>query len=124
MTMTYNLAMALHPKIEIKKDGVVEVGMTDARAALTSLIREVSWGHRPGAFTERGTRVAMVVPLDFYEQAARDREIVERLRGMAHIPAGVSVEEHPDVAQRARIVYEALESAERDIAAAKNIAES
>jgi len=69
MTMTYTLAMALHPKIEIKGDGVAEVGMTDARAALTSLIREVSWGQRPGAFTERGTRVAMVVPPEFYNRA-------------------------------------------------------
>jgi prevent-host-death family protein len=71
--MTYTLAMALHPKIEIKEDGVAEVGMTDARAALTSLIREVSWGHRPGAFTERGKRVAMLVPPESYEQAASDR---------------------------------------------------
>jgi prevent-host-death family protein len=77
--MTYTLAMALHPKIEIKKDGVAEVGMTDARAALTSLIREVSWGQRPGAFTERGKRVAMVVPTEFYAQAVRDRAIIDEL---------------------------------------------
>ncbi|GHH30021.1 type II toxin-antitoxin system Phd/YefM family antitoxin [Streptomyces rubradiris] len=78
--MTYTLAMALHPKIEIKEDGVAEVGMTDARAALTSLIREVSWGQRPGAFTERGKRVAMLVPPEFYEQAVRERAALERVR--------------------------------------------
>lgn len=84
--MTYTLAMALHPKIEIKKDGVAEVGMTDARAALTSLIREVSWGQRPGAFSERGTRVAMVVPLAFYEQAVRDRAIIDELHRRTQDP--------------------------------------
>lgn len=80
--MTYTLAMALHPKIEIKKDGVAEVAMTDARAALTSLIREVSWGQRPGAFTERGTRVAMVVPLDFYERAKAQADTSAQLRAV------------------------------------------
>lgn len=77
--MPYTLAMAVHPKIRIEDDGVAEVAMTDARAALTSLIREVSWGQRPGAFTERGKRVAMVVPTDFYEQALRDRARLESL---------------------------------------------
>ena len=77
--MPYTLAMALPPKIRIEDDGVAEVAMTDARAALTSLIREVSWGQRPGAFTERGKRVAMVVPTDFYEQALRDRARLESL---------------------------------------------
>lgn len=77
--MPYTLAMALHPKIRIADDGVAEVAMTNARAALTSLIREVSWGQRAGAFTERGTRVAVVVPPDFYEQALRDRARLESL---------------------------------------------
>lgn len=84
--MTYTLAMALHPKIEIKKDGVAEVAMTDARAALTSLIREVSWGQRPGAFTERGKRVAMVVPPEFYERAVRDRAIIDELHRRTQEP--------------------------------------
>ncbi len=77
--MPYTLAMALHPKIHTADDGVAEVAMTDARAALTSLIREVSWGRRPGAFTERGKRVAVVVPTDFYEQALADRARLESL---------------------------------------------
>lgn len=92
--MTYTLAMALHPKIEIKDDGVADVAMTDARAALTSLIREVSWGQRPGAFTERGKRVAMVVPPEFYEQAVRDRAVIELLRKRAEEGAG---SEHPEL---------------------------
>jgi antitoxin (DNA-binding transcriptional repressor) of toxin-antitoxin stability system len=80
MTMTYTLAMALHPKIDIKQDGVAEVGMTDARAALTSLIREVSWGHRTGAFTERGTRVALVVPPEFFERTNVLRRALELVK--------------------------------------------
>lgn len=80
--MPYTLAMAVHPKIEIKEDGVAEVSMTYARAALTSLIREVSWGQRPGAFTERGKRVAMVVPPDFYDQAGTDRRFVQAIERM------------------------------------------
>jgi prevent-host-death family protein len=71
--------MAADPRIEIADDGVAEVSMTDARAALTPFIREVSWGGRAGAFTERGKRVAVVVPPDFYEQALRDRARLESL---------------------------------------------
>jgi hypothetical protein len=77
--MTYTLAMAADQRIEIADDGVAEVSMTDARAALTPLIREVSWGGRPGAFMERGKRVAMVVPPEFYEQALADRARLESL---------------------------------------------
>ena len=115
MTMTYTLAMALHPKIEIEEDGVAAVGMTDARAALTSLIREVSWGHRPGAFTERGKRVAMVVPTEFYEQAARDRALIQELERRGRAPAEGA---KPDERNKARTIREALERA------AKNITES
>jgi antitoxin (DNA-binding transcriptional repressor) of toxin-antitoxin stability system len=79
LAMTYTLAMAGDPRIKTADDGVAEVPMTDARAALTSLIREVSWGGQVGAFTERGKRVAMVVTPDFYEQALRDRARLESL---------------------------------------------
>lgn len=113
MTMTYTLAMALHPKIEIEEDGVAAVGMTDARAALTSLIREVSWGRRPGAFTERGKRVAMVVPPEFYEQAARDRALIEELEQRGRAPADGA---KPDERNKARTIREALANAARTIA--------
>lgn len=67
--MTYTLAMADGKGIQIAKDGVAEVSMTDARALLTSLIRDVRWGGRVGAFTERGERRAYVVTPDWYERA-------------------------------------------------------
>jgi PHD/YefM family antitoxin component YafN of YafNO toxin-antitoxin module len=82
--------------------------MTDARAALTSLIREVSWGQRPGAFTERGKRVAMVVPPEFYERAVRDRAIIDELHRRSETPgAGAKVYDE----STARVVREALHSA-------------
>lgn len=111
--MTYTLAMALHPKIEIKDDGVADVAMTDARAALTSLIREVSWGQRPGAFTERGKRVAMVVPPDFYEQAIRDRALLEALRQRGEEPKGRDPK--PDQYLKAATIREALYAAEQSL---------
>lgn len=77
--MTYTLAMAASEGIEIAEDGVAEVSMTSARAQLTRFIREVRWGNRVGAFTERGTRVAVVVPPDFYDQAVKDRARLEKM---------------------------------------------
>jgi prevent-host-death family protein len=81
LAMTYTLAMAADQGIEIAEDGVAEVSMTHARANLTQLLREVRYGKRSGAFTERGERSAYVVPPDFYEQAAENARIVEALKG-------------------------------------------
>jgi len=76
LAMTYTLAMAADQGIQIAEDGVAEVSMTDARANLTALLRDVRYGKRSGAFTERGERSAYVVPPEFYEQAASDRRRV------------------------------------------------
>lgn len=67
--MSYTLAMAAEDKIKVREDGVAEVGMMDARAALTSLVREVRYGGKVGAFTERGERQVILVTPDFYERA-------------------------------------------------------
>ena len=79
LEMTYTLAMAADQGIQIADDGVAEVSMTYARANLTQLLREVRYGKRPGAFTERGERSAYVVPPEFYEQALADRARLESL---------------------------------------------
>ncbi|UOB09125.1 type II toxin-antitoxin system Phd/YefM family antitoxin [Streptomyces sp. HP-A2021] len=68
--------MAAEQGIRNAEDGVAEVSMTYARANLTQLLREVRYGKRPGAFTERGERSAYVVPPEFYEQAVKDRVMV------------------------------------------------
>lgn len=78
--MTYTLAMAADQGIQIAEDGIAEVSMTKARASLTELIRGVRWGKKPAAFTERGTRVAFVVPPDFYRQALADRRLADAIR--------------------------------------------
>lgn len=77
--MTYTLAMAAEQGIQIAEDGVAEVSMTYARANLTQLLRDVRYGKRPGAFTERGERSAYVVPPDFYEQAKKDRAFMAQI---------------------------------------------
>ncbi|WP_189984569.1 type II toxin-antitoxin system Phd/YefM family antitoxin [Streptomyces capoamus] len=102
--------MAADQGIRIAEDGVAEVSMTDARANLTQLIREVRYGGRPGAFTERGKRSAYVVPPDFYERAVRDRATVAFLERRA--------EESEDDAKapaptNARVLREALNAAAR-----------
>lgn len=78
--MAYTLAMATGKGIEIAEDGVATVGMTEARALLTTLIRDVRYGRQVGAFTERGARQAYVVTPDFYEQATREHAAVRRFR--------------------------------------------
>jgi prevent-host-death family protein len=110
--MTYTLAMAADQGIRIADDGVAEVSMTSARANLTQLLRDVRYGKRPGAFTERGERSAYVVPPDFYEQALRDRALIELLRQRAE-EAGASA--HETVRDHARIVRDFLEDTEASI---------
>src|ERR1043165_8953316 len=87
--MAYTLAMATGKGIEVAKDGVATVGMTEARALLTSLIREVRYGGKVGAFTERGARQAYLVTPDFYERAAEDQtggDVRGDLRPTPHLP--------------------------------------
>lgn len=78
--MAYTLAMATGKGIEIAEDGVATVGMTEARALLTTLIRDVRYGGQVGAFTERGARQAYVVTPDFYERAGREHAAIQRVR--------------------------------------------
>lgn len=107
--MTYTLAMAADQGIQIAGDGVAEVSMTKARASLTALIREVAWGHKVGAFKERGDRTAYLVTPEFYEQAVRDREMLEYLCQRAADPGP---DAKPDVRVQAERIRDALHSAE------------
>jgi PHD/YefM family antitoxin component YafN of YafNO toxin-antitoxin module len=104
--MTYTLFMPADQRIQIADDGVAEVPMTHARAALTALIREVSWGKRPGAFTERGSRVAMVVPTEEYDDIAVLRELRLYLEEL-------EASDKPPAPTNARVLREALDIAKR-----------
>lgn len=106
--MTYTLAMAADQGIQIADDGVAEVSMTDARANLTPLLRDVRYGGRPAAFTERGKRSAYVVPPEFYEQAVRDRAIIDELHRRTADP-GADAKAYDQ--GQARVIREALHSA-------------
>jgi hypothetical protein len=111
LEMAYTLAMATGKGIEIAKDGVATVGMTEARALLTSLIREVRYGGKVGAFTERGARQAYLVTPDFYERAAEDRRTVEALRRY--------IDEMPDEKRRHKMSND-IERLRADFAAAES----
>ena len=106
--MTYTLAMAADQGIRVADDGVAEVSMTSARANLTQLLRDVRYGGRPAAFTERGERSAYVVPPDFYEQAIRDRAIIDELHRRTQEP-GVGAHSYDEV--KSRTIRDALHSA-------------
>jgi prevent-host-death family protein len=80
MTMTYTLAMAADQGIHIADDGTSEVAMTYARAHLTQLIREVRYGKKSAAFTERGERSAYVVPVESFENAKVLQRVAEMLK--------------------------------------------
>jgi prevent-host-death family protein len=106
LAMTYTLAMTADQGIRITKDGVAEVSMTHARANLTQLLRDVRYGKRPGAFTERGERSAYVVPPDQYDDIAVMRELRKYLaeqEASGQAPAAVN----------ARVIREALDIAKR-----------
>ena len=105
--MTYTLAMAAEQGIRIADDDVAEVSMTYARANLTQLLRDVRYGKRSGAFTERGERAAYVVPPEFYEQALRDRAIIDELHRRTEPGDGPPHYEEG----KARTIREALHSA-------------
>jgi prevent-host-death family protein len=100
--------MAADQGIQIADDGVAEVSMTYARANLTQLLRDVRYGKRSGAFTERGERSAYVVPPEFYEQAIRDRAIIDELHRRTEDPGG-GASAHDQ--GKARAIREALHSA-------------
>jgi PHD/YefM family antitoxin component YafN of YafNO toxin-antitoxin module len=106
--MTYTLAMAADQDIQIADDGTAEVSMTGARAALTRLIRTVREDGRPAAFTERGERRAYVVTPAFFEQAVRDRAIIDELHQRTETP-GVGATSYDEVTSRT--IREALHSA-------------
>lgn len=106
--MTYTLFMAADQDIRIADDGTAEVSMTGARAALTRLIRAVREDGRSAAFTDRGERRVYVVTPAFYEQAIRDRAIIDELH-RATEDRGDDAKPHDKA--KSRTIRDALHSA-------------
>ncbi|MFE0887864.1 type II toxin-antitoxin system prevent-host-death family antitoxin [Streptomyces rochei] len=97
--------------------------IAEARNVLGEVISRARYANEPTILVNRGKEAAVIVSHPFYEEALRNRELLERLRGMASLPAGVSLEDDPTLVNRTRIIYEALERIERDVNAARNISD-
>jgi prevent-host-death family protein len=101
--------------------GEERMGVSEARANLTEVIAKVRLLGQQVVLTRREKPQAALVSPDFYEQSLRDRAVIEHLeRQASEVVAGPE----PESQRRARVVWEALESAESDVNAARNIAES
>ncbi|MGQ5576719.1 type II toxin-antitoxin system prevent-host-death family antitoxin [Streptomyces sp. ECR3.8] len=98
--------------------------IAEARNVLGEVISRARYADEPTILVNRGKEAAVIVSHPFYEQALRDRALIEQLTAMAGLPEGVSAEERPDLVHTARILYEALAKAERDVNAARNVSES
>lgn len=98
--------------------------IAEARNVLGEVISRARYAEEPTILINRGKEAAVIVSHPFYEQALADRAFIERLRNSVELPVEVTVKERPELLQRSRILREALERAERDVAAARTIAES
>lgn len=97
------------------------MGVSDVRANMTEVLAEVRLLGTPVVLTRREKPQGVLVSVGFYEQALRDRALIEFLEELAsEVKAGPERESQ----QRARVIWEALRSAEDDVRAALNIAES
>jgi prevent-host-death family protein len=85
------------------------MGVSDARANMTEVIAEVRLLGTPVVLTRRDKPQAVLVSVDFYEGALRDREVLEYLRRRAEDPGPKA---KPDERMKADTVRGALHSAD------------
>ncbi|MER5715767.1 type II toxin-antitoxin system Phd/YefM family antitoxin [Streptomyces sp. NPDC002132] len=88
------------------------LGVSDARANMTDVIAEVRLLGTPVVLTRRDKPQAVLVSHEFYEQARRDRAVLELLRQRAEESTG---NEHEVVRSHARIVLDWLNDTEASI---------
>ncbi len=95
--------------------------IAEARNVLGEVISRARYAGEPTILINRGKEAAVIVSHPFYEQAQHDRAVIELLRQRAE-------EGQAGGTAHARLngeaLHVALAAAERDIAAAKNIAQS
>jgi prevent-host-death family protein len=94
------------------------MGVSDARQNMTEVIAEVRLLGTHVVLTRREKPQAVLVPVEFYEQALRDRALVEFLEQRAEEP---DADAKAHVHGKARTIREALYSATSDMKAALGI---
>lgn len=87
------------------------MGISDARANLTEVIAEVRILGRPLVLTRREKPQAVLISVDFYEQARHDRAKLEAVQ--AYLDELGTDTERADVMNIRRVVFETLELADR-----------
>lgn len=84
------------------------MGVSEARANMTEVIAEARLLGTPVVLTRRDKAQAALVSVDFYEQALRDRAIIDELHRRTETPGAGA---HSYDAVTSRTIREALHSA-------------
>lgn len=111
--VSYALHMSEQPKEH-------RAQIAEARNVLGEVIARARFGGEPTILINRGKEAAVIVSVDFYEQARRDRAQLQAMEDRLDELAGD--DQKPDVKHVRRIVREALDIADRR--AAENIVRS
>jgi prevent-host-death family protein len=86
--------------------------IAEARNVLGEVISRARYANEPTILVNRGKEAAVIVSHPFYEQALRDRALIEALERRAEEPAGNA---KADAHSKARVIREALDGATRDM---------
>ena len=81
--------------------------IAEARNVLGEVISRARYAGEPTVLINRGKEAAVIVGYDFYEQALRDRAIIDEMHRRTEPRAGAK----PDEEARSRTIREALHSA-------------
>ncbi|MEV0526000.1 type II toxin-antitoxin system Phd/YefM family antitoxin [Streptomyces sp. NPDC050439] len=85
--------------------------IAEARNVLGEVIARARFAGEPTVLINRGKEAAVIVGYDFYEQALRDRAIIDELHRRTENPGGVAAWDET----KSRSVREALDSAARTV---------
>lgn len=95
--------------------------IAEARNVLGEVISRARYADEPTILVNRGKEAAVIVSHPFYEQALRDRALIEMLKQRAEEAAAG---DKADVRVKGEYLQGVLTTAEDDINAARRIAES
>ncbi|MFJ6066536.1 type II toxin-antitoxin system prevent-host-death family antitoxin [Streptomyces tendae] len=95
--------------------------IAEARNVLGEVISRARYADEPTILVNRGKEAAVIVSHPFYEQALRDRAVIEALTLRGEEPAA---DAKPAERSKAREAREALAAAERAADAALSVTES